>query len=319
MRVLLITISIFVLCGCTKFQSVKSQTSNFSILLPENQVNELEIPQAEPLPQDECASLVAAKEKPGAFLRILKSALSIFKIEKAHAIITRHDIPDADYIVADGDYPALVGLFGPNDCIATLVQNDFLITVAHCAVEVTVGSNLTIGGSVVAVDQVLLHPEWNDDEDENDIALIHLATPVNNVTPIPLYTLQDEMGKIISIVGRGVYATGLEGEAGAVEDPNMRRVTNQISAVDNMFLEVTFESPDDPAVTALEGVGAAGDSGSPGFIDVNGVAHIAGLNSWGDGEDTGVGVGEYTAKDYQTRVSQYTDWLRASGVCIPTN
>ena len=28
----------------------------------------------------------------------------------AHAVITRHDLSDSDYIVADADYPALVNL-----------------------------------------------------------------------------------------------------------------------------------------------------------------------------------------------------------------
>ena len=37
---------------------------------------------------------------------------------------------------------------------------------------------------------------------------------------------------------------------------------------------------------------------------------IAGLNSWGDGS-LGVGVGEYGAWDYQTRVSQYIAWIQS--------
>lgn len=38
----------------------------------------------------------------------------------AHAIITRHDVDDADYIVDGAEYPELVDLFEPGDCLATL-------------------------------------------------------------------------------------------------------------------------------------------------------------------------------------------------------
>ena len=55
-------------------------------------------------------------------------------------------------------------------------------------------------------------------------------------------------------------------------------------------------------------MGAAGDSGCPAFIEIDGVSYIAGLNSWGDGP-RGVRVGQYGAFDYQTRVSQYLEWL----------
>jgi hypothetical protein len=88
----------------------------------------------------------------------------------------------------------------------------------------------------------------------------------------------------------------------------LRRATNIVSAVDDHFLEVIFERGDEPGVTALEGVGAAGDSGCPAFLDVDGSRFVAGLNSWGDGGN-GIRVGQYGARDYQTRVSRYLEWI----------
>jgi len=81
-----------------------------------------------------------------------------------------------------------------------------------------------------------------------------------------------------------------------------------VSQVNDHFIEIFFERPGEKGVTALEGVGAAGDSGGPAFIEVDGVSYIAGLNSWGDGP-RGVRVGQYGAYDYQTRVTQYLEWL----------
>ena len=109
---------------------------------------------------------------------------------------------------------------------------------------------------------------------------------------------------VVTVVGRGVTATGVDGEAGGHTDGKLRRATNVVSAVNDQFLEVVFERPGEDGVTDLEGVGAAGDSGSPAFLDVDGTPDLAGLNSWGDG-DRGTGIGQYGALDYQTRVSRF--------------
>ena len=239
----------------------------------------------------------------------------IFSAE-AHGIITRHDIPDSRFIVSNSDFPALVPLFGPNDCIATLVQANFLITVAHCAEELVVGSNLFVSNQKLQIEEVILHPDWNDKLNVHDIALIKLKKNVVGVTPLPLYQKRDEVGQIITLVGRGVSGTGLVGENGAIEDSRLRRVTNRITGADSMYFEIVFDPPGSAETTPLEGVGASGDSGGPSFLRKNGKDYIVGLNSWGSGENTGVGIGEYTAKDYQTRVSSYIPWLKSQGLRI---
>lgn len=234
--------------------------------------------------------------------------LEMLAVSHVYAIITRHDLPDSDYVVADADYPALVDLFRPNDCIGTLVHESYLLTVAHCAVDLRGSRSLEVNGVSHDIAEVLLHPDWRRRRDEYDIALVRLEEPVRGVTPLPIYRGTDELGSVITLVGRGVHATGLVGERRADSDGRLRRATNIVSAVDDHFIEVFFEEPGENDITDLEGVGAAGDSGCPGFIDVDGVLYIAGLNSWGDG-GAGIGVGQYGSRDYQTRVSRYLDWL----------
>jgi hypothetical protein len=153
----------------------------------------------------------------------------------------------------------------------------------------------------------VLHPSWQD-ADAYDIALVRLADAVTEIDPFPLYRGAEELGAVVTLVGRGVTATGLDGERGGDTDGKLRRATNVVTAVDDHFLEVVFERVDEEGVTPLEGVGAAGDSGCPVFIDVDGARSIAGLNSWGDGGD-GIRVGQYGARDYQTRVSRYLEWI----------
>jgi len=84
-----------------------------------------------------------------------------------------------------------------------------------------------------------------------------------------------------------------------------------VTVANNHWLKVEFESPDEDGVTALEGVGAAGDSGGPAFIEVDGEMLIAGLNSWGDPPPGGGNndIGKYGGIDASTRVSSYLKWI----------
>ena len=187
----------------------------------------------------------------------------------AHAVITRHDLPDSDYVVADADYPALVNLFEPSDCIGTLVHESYLLTVAHCAADLRSGDSLKVNGISHAIAEVIIHPKWRKRRDEYDIALVRLKKPVNGVTPLPIYRGTDELGSVITLVGRGDHATGLVGERRAKNDGKLRQATNVVSGVDDHFIEIYFEKPGEDGITDLEGVGAAGDSGCPVFIDVD--------------------------------------------------
>jgi len=226
----------------------------------------------------------------------------------AHAVITRHDLSDSNYVVSDADYPALVNLFEPSDCIGTLVHESYLLTVAHCAADLRNGQSLKVNGVFHTITEVIMHPKWRKKRDEFDIALVRFKKPVHGVTPLPIYRGTDELGSVITLVGRGDHATGLDGERRAKNDSKLRRATNIVSGVDDHFIEIFFEKPGEDGITDLEGVGASGDSGCPVFIDVDGVIYIAGLNSWGDG-GKGIKVGQYGSRDYQTRVSRYLEWL----------
>lgn len=225
----------------------------------------------------------------------------------AEAIVIRHDVADTQYVVPDAAYPEVVDLISRGDCAGTLVHPSFLLTVAHCAADLSVGATLTVAGAGHTVAEIFLHPSWRD-QDAYDIALVRFATPVTGVAPVPVYRGADERGQTITIVGRGDTATGLVGEGNARNDGQLRRATNVVTAVNAHFLEVAFERGTESGVTALEGVGAAGDSGGPSFLEVGGVRYLAGLNAYGEEADANE-VAAYGSRDYQTRVSRYLDWL----------
>lgn len=228
----------------------------------------------------------------------------------ADALIVRHDVPADDYLVADTDYPALVDLFGPGDCIGTLIHKSYLLTVAHCASDLKAGSSLGVNGVSHTIAEIIIHPKWNDDLDQRDIGLVRFEQPVTGVAPLPIYRGSKELGSVITLVGRGITGTGLKGEAGGTYDNKLRRVTNIVSAVDDQTLEIVFERGGQAGVTNLEGVGASGDSGCPSFVEVDGVSYVAGLNSFSDAaNDNEIAI--YGARDYQTRVSRYVAWLES--------
>lgn len=225
----------------------------------------------------------------------------------AHAIIIRDDVPDADYVVDDAEYPALVTLFPPDDCAATLFDEQHLLTVAHCAVDLSAGESLDVDGTPYVIAEITMHPEW-DDGDFYDIAVVRLEASVAGVTPIPIYRGANELDAEVTLLGRGTTATGLVGEEGGSSDGMLRRATNIVSQADELLLEVVFEAPGEVGITALEGVGASGDSGGPVLLVEDGTTFIAGLNAFGDAPG-GIGIGQYGGLDYQTRVSAYADWI----------
>ena len=239
---------------------------------------------------------------------LLAVCLGLVAATMAWAIVTRHDLDDSDYIVPDADYPAIVTLFEPDDCSGTLVHESYLLTVAHCADDLDAGDSLLVNGRACQVAEVIKHPSWNRRRDEFDIALVRFTRPVRGVEPLPIYRGSDELGSFITLLGRGVHATGLQGERRAESDGNLRQATNVVTAVNNHFIEIVFERPGENGITELEGVGVSGDSGGPAFIDVGGAPHLAGLNSYGEGGN-GSRVGQYGSRDYQSRVSRYLDWL----------
>ncbi len=235
-------------------------------------------------------------------------ALSMITVSSAHAIIIRDDIEDSDVVVDAATHPAFVDLFGPGDCIGTLVHPQYLLTVAHCATDLDAGAMLTIGEETRTVSSVRLHPRWND-ADAYDIALVRLDAAVLSVEAVTVGPFRDEVGASVTLLGRGVHGTAIEGEKGAADDGQLRRVTNTVDAVDEHFLRLTMNRPDSDDVSEFEGVGAAGDSGGPVIWRREGIDYLVGLNSWGDSCD--VGVGQYGASDYQTRVSSFKDWIDA--------
>jgi chymotrypsin len=250
-------------------------------------------------------------------------ALLLSSIGAAHAIVTRHDVPASEYVVPESDFPALADL--PQEGHGVLIGDQWVVTAAHA----TQGRDITevmINNKPRAVAGVIVHPGYrslagvptNGDaapviavlSQSDDIALIRLARPVTDIAPVPINRMPDEIGRLVTIYGKGASGDGLSGQD--MQSPHrtvLRRAYNQVASADGRWLSVQFDRP--PEAHALEGMSGGGDSGGPLLIERDGAWTLAGLTSWQfvRGDLSAFQPGHYGQVSYQVRLSHYADWI----------
>ncbi|MEX0619419.1 MAG: trypsin-like serine protease [Pseudohongiellaceae bacterium] len=246
----------------------------------------------------------------------------------ADAIIVRHDTGAGQYLVSERDYPAVFYLQQSNHrklCAATLVHPRWAITAAHCVQETGMDQVLStasgagpsreypvlIGGRENGVDHVEWHPDYQGVGNlEVDLALLRLSVPVDSIQAIPLYVDDDELGKIVTLLGWGYFGIGTTGRE--FDDGGLRRARNRITVADHR-LQFTFDDPRilGTEVLALEGFPGLGDSGGPAFIESEGTLSLAGIAV---GQVEGLDFNEETQGSYGAvsvyeRISIHTSWI----------
>ena len=233
-------------------------------------------------------------------------------------MIIRHDRSDRASLVDPCKWPAITTFFRGAGA-ASLIAPTWLLTAAHVARRIPTDRPATVEfvEKNYYVARVLLHssydPRWDEEEVNEgeidttvDIALVELATPVEDVIPYKLYTGSDEAGQELTLLGAGQYGDGLRGVRGS--DRQLRRVTNVVDVADEYWLKFRFDEP--PAGTTLEGVCAGGDSGGPALLPDASGFQLAGLSSWQQTFDKPLGV--YGCVEHYTRVSRFIDWIHAT-------
>ncbi|HMQ08738.1 MAG TPA: trypsin-like serine protease [Saprospiraceae bacterium] len=187
-----------------------------------------------------------------------------------------------------------------------LIHPDWVLTAAHVAdglFQKKEGElSVYFGDKSIKVNAIFLHPDFFGSDDK-DIALLQLDRSVTEFEPIPLYSLRDENGKEIVVVGHGDKLTT---EGVWLKGGVKRGFTNRIDEVNHDYIIFNYDSPADNP-TKLEWTCGPGDSGGPALILENGNYHVVGISSKGmPGKQ---GKCTYGAKEFFVRVSSHLNWV----------
>lgn len=193
--------------------------------------------------------------------------------------------------VPDSQFPT-VGEVGDSGsgyyCTGTLIAADCVLTAGHCYTNssgtLVVGQTagrFRLGGTVYQSTSIVVHPTYagfdGDTEDQFDFIVMKLSTSVMGVTPSPLYRDAPGVGLPLTIAGYGYEGTGATGHN--FDTPASGTINFGITPIDivtNTFIKWNFEDN-----TPKESNTAPGDSGGPGFIEVDGVLVVAAATSGG--------------------------------------
>ncbi len=225
------------------------------------------------------------------------------------AIVIRHDRSDADSVAAGERYAPVLGHLEQR-AESVLIAPRWVLTVAH-NVESSGPFDapyVLFGGERYEVEKIIVHPEWEggwpDLTSSHDLALLKLDRSVEGVEPVPLYPFADELGKLVTLAGRGKSGTGLTGAVGE-KGTVVRAATNEVEGAGETVLLTVFDDPEGDA-TELEGHGGPGDSGGPLFLERDGRLYLAGVGSFGTGRR---GYSWYGTVDGHIRISAFRQWI----------
>jgi V8-like Glu-specific endopeptidase len=187
-------------------------------------------------------------------------------------------------------------------CTTTLIAPSVLLTAGHCVRDEQSGAIISSGSYQMRVG-FGLHPDqenaWHDlvGADTNyrgsdqDIAVLYLATPITNVTPIPLPSATQALppvGGSVHIVGYGV-TLGDRNDAGT-----KRQVTTTFNGTEGDAISVGQFGGTEQTTHAT----CFGDSGGPTFYN----GRVIGVTSYGLDQQCLQG-------SFMTNVGLYADWV----------
>src|SRR5262249_8428165 len=131
-----------------------------------------------------------------------------------------------------------------------------------------------VSSHTIRLSETILHPGWVPGKlGDNDIALMHLATPVTDRAPTPIYRTFVPNGTPVTQAGYGVTDPVNASGVGVM------RVLNTVTVDCDQYNRSDINLL---CFDASDGNGTCfGDSGGPTFVTVGGKLELAGVTSFG--------------------------------------
>merc|ERR1712180_79556 len=217
-------------------------------------------------------------------------------------------------------------------CGATLISDNWAVTASHCffdasgkidkteedfSLVISLHDRTTVTDElrqVLAVSEIILHPNYNWDTNDNDIALVKLETRVDLNTYSPACLPQQ--GQDFTGQRGWVYGWGVTNVGGTAADFPAKLLEIEVPIVSDEIckdemLGLTTLLPGMLCAGGLANKDACGgDSGGPLTVEMEGKHSLAGVVSFGNGCGTEGLYGVYA------EVANYRDWIDST---IDTN
>lgn len=249
----------------------------------------------------------------------------------ADAVVIRDDVDDAKYRISASEFPALVDM--PGEGHGVLIAPQWVITAAHTIPEQWELKQVVINGAPRKVERVLIHPGYKKPSHElvhqamatwdwtmfmvqlsssDDVALLKLAQPVTDASPVVIHEGDDQLGQIVRIIGKGATGNGATGyDFADSRRTELRRAHNKVTSAHGRWFCYVFDKPAE--TLPLEGGSGGGDSGGPVLIQSEKDWLLAGLTSWTAPQGVvKTSPGLYGQISCNVRLRHYKEWIEST-------
>jgi len=207
--------------------------------------------------------------------------------------------PEWEFIVS-------LQFYDRHHCAGSLIHKEWVLTAAHCISdsnypEILSGTyTLNMGGTTVEVDALYPHPQYDSGTVDNDIGLIHLKTPITDVTTIVLAKQMPEDESFIKVAGWGNISTD-----GSNYPDELMHVVMPVINFNTCNTSYGYLTGNMFCAGYMDGLkdSCQGDSGGP--LIQNGM--LSGIVSFGGSTTQACGAPDYPG--VYTRVSNYRAWI----------